>query len=931
MSYRYSLANRTSVRIALAIVLITSSLAFAQLPGTAGVPQYAPPFDMIGFIQKATLNSSSQAGNPNPSARTRGGFLWVNNHKITVPDNTVLQMPAAALTWADLFDANIGPQTANGTETGLALADSASTRLYGTFEVHVQGNIVNGEYIAGLIFISQQSLNTGQGFVTRIDYAQGDLYVAGAQGGPEARVQINDPDGRYGKVHSPDARFTIDPDNPTIHAETGYPMCVPRTDPAVQADPLCPEINRPKGSGGGYLMNYTMPDPAIRGASDPDARVTAPFEVGDYITYTGVLMPTTPGSRPDPDQPNSYYISAYNIVANVGLYTAPFSDPVYVTIEEILQGTGGVPNPDFPQETTSRVRLIGFATDTTRSASIFARDTDCSGIITDRPGGWVQGMPVDPGPPVGAKRGRIKFQPNGGPFLPPAREVHLMIDGANSATPTANGLFPGQYFAPEFGFIFAENLGIGDPPVSLNLRDFEFLTDGIGPFGDKSTVVGPLIPFPDLNTPAATCTYDGTAANAIPTGDAGPAITLQSASGSTSAIGQLSGSGSGPAGASLSYKWQVVTAPANAPALVFTPSMQTDKPTVSVADTSGVTSPITYQLSLTVFYTSGSGLQQSTPSLTTVTVLPAATPPTMTTPLTLSPSPTVIAGGTVNATAAATFNPPAGSTASNVLTYVFTPSSGSAVTVQKASGTSVAVPFVAPNTAGTFTVNLTVSDSLGNKTTVPPQSVTVVETAAPAPSVQGISASPNTVASAGVVTLTANAITNPSGLPLAFTWTVTNAANNAVYQTLTSTTGITTFKAPTVAASAASVTLRVSLSVKNTGSTTAPFVLTNGASVTVQPTPGDILTLTTAVYRQTRARLDLTVVSSQSSPSIMLTAKITYTDSTGRIKTASALMTNGGGGSYTVTFTGLPLPSSVTVTSTGGGSLTISRSQISLR
>jgi hypothetical protein len=933
MTRKSSSFTCTSAYLALVAIFTIATSAFAQLPGSNGVPQYAPPFDMIGFIQKATLNSSSQPNNPNPSPRTRGGYIWVNNHKITVPDNTVLQMPAAALTWADLFDPTIGPQTANGAQTGLALADNANTRLYGTFEVHVQGNIVNGEYIAGLIFLSQQSLNSGQGFITRIDYANGDLYVAGAQGGRETRVQLNDPDGRFGKVHSPDQRFTIDEENPTIHAETGYPMCVPRTDPSVQFDNLCPEYNRPKGSAG-YAMNFTMRDPAVKTVGEPDARIMAPFEVGDYITYAGILLPSQPGVCPDPDVANSYYISAYNIVANVGIYTAPGSDPVYVTMEELLQGTGGVANPDFPQEVTSKARVIAFSTDadSSRFASIYARDTDCNGIITDRAGGWVQFIPIDPGPPVGAKRGRIKWQPNGGAFLPPAREVHIILSGANTSTPTANGLFPGQYYAPEFDFIFPENLGIGDPPVSLNLRDFPFLTDGIGPFGDSKTIVGPLLPFPDLNPPAPGCSFDPNPPNALPTADAGPALTLQAASGATSASGQLQGSGSGPTGVTLNYQWQVVTAPSGAPPLTFSPSTQTAQPTVSVANIASLTSPVTYQLSLIVSYANSSGLVQSTPSLTTVAVIPPPKPPTITTALSLQPTPSVSAGATITASAGATFNPPAGSTASKILTYVFTPSFGAPVTIQQASGTTVTVPFTAPSTAGTFTMNLSITDSLGGVTNAGPISVNVVTPGAPAPSAQSISASPATVASGGTVTLTANNVTNPSGLPLAYKWTITNAANGALYQTLTSTTASASFKAPVIAAGAAPVTLRVSLSLANTGSSTAPFVITNGASVTVSPTVGDTLTLTSAVYRQTKARLDVSVTSSQISASIMLTCKMSYLDrATGQLKTVSALMTNGGGGSYTTTFTGFPFPTSIQVTSTGGGSLTITAGQITVR
>ena len=51
---------------------------------------------MTGFLQAATLKPG---GAPNA-----GGTLTVNNITVIVPDNSVIQMPAHALTWAELFD-----------------------------------------------------------------------------------------------------------------------------------------------------------------------------------------------------------------------------------------------------------------------------------------------------------------------------------------------------------------------------------------------------------------------------------------------------------------------------------------------------------------------------------------------------------------------------------------------------------------------------------------------------------------------------------------------------------------------------------------------------------------------------------------------------------------------------------------------------------
>lgn len=43
------------------------------------------------------------------------------------------------------------------------------------------------------------------------------------------------------------------PDNPSVAASTGYPVCLPRVDPAVEDDPLCPRKNRPLNPSGKAL------------------------------------------------------------------------------------------------------------------------------------------------------------------------------------------------------------------------------------------------------------------------------------------------------------------------------------------------------------------------------------------------------------------------------------------------------------------------------------------------------------------------------------------------------------------------------------------------------------------------------------------------------------------------------------------------------
>ena len=75
-------------------------------------PAVATQFDMVGFIQEATLDR--------PNDIFSGGTITVNNVKIVVPYYTVLQMPAFALTWQELFAKAPAPYTGpnSPTQTG---------------------------------------------------------------------------------------------------------------------------------------------------------------------------------------------------------------------------------------------------------------------------------------------------------------------------------------------------------------------------------------------------------------------------------------------------------------------------------------------------------------------------------------------------------------------------------------------------------------------------------------------------------------------------------------------------------------------------------------------------------------------------------------------------------------------------------------------
>ncbi len=574
----------------------------AIFPPSPTTPPPAVPtqFDVVGYMQNATVDPSVCSGaNSNLDPRLWGGKVTVNGVEIIIPCNTILEMPATALTWAELFDPDLVPAGTTPGASGLALADKVLTpgSTVGAqpdslplpaYEIHIQGNIIqdaatgNAKHIAGLVFISQQSLNAGQGYIKSIDYATGELCVSsglpatGLLGqtvasplcvAPDARVRINDGVGRFGLRHGGpgcklqgtcdveeshyDPRFTADTDNPTIHASTGFPMCVPRTFPfgtAGDTDALCPQQNRPKQGGiakctnlpvtngitfpafpaqkDGYCHSYVMAPLSTTAAPSPGPCGTigttvipcttrpdrqAPFEIGDYVTYQGTL--TLDGNVSNPTYESAYFISAHTINAQVGIYTYPGSKPVYVMIEGLLAGTNGLPILNIPQEVTGRVHVEGFTTDPTAMVDIFAMDVDKQfGTITDRLIGTVNAS----GPPV---IGRARFVPAAGNFAPPTRNFRIVSrtlcnsrtmpcylpksyqDPKNPAGKYANNLVAGQYNAPNFEYIFAENLFLGDPVLPNNFQDLAFLSCGSGPLttataGNNPPLVGVLDPAP---------------------------------------------------------------------------------------------------------------------------------------------------------------------------------------------------------------------------------------------------------------------------------------------------------------------------------------------------------------------------------------------------------------------------------------------------
>ena len=554
-----------------ALLTIATQLLWTGWAGAAQYPQppAVSPFNTTGFIQAATLD--------NPADVLSGGTVTVNGTKITIPRNIVVVMSATNLTWQELWAyapcpwglaSNPSPvlfACANGNgQTGLAMSDKdpATGKVpLTTYEITIMGNrIGNGtadpDYVGAIAYLAQHALNLGTGFINHIDYATGTLHVGGVPGvrndARDTLVQINDPAGRFGRVMSPDARFTADTDNPTIRARTGYPMCIPRdvppaavlpvgaVVPPVETDLLCPQRNRPldPDKPAMPLGNFTLcnpgaivftncwpnfaPGPPLGTLNNAKATVVpfsdatnqAPLQVGDYLEYSGTIQQDdlngTATGVPAVNGVPTRYVSAWNIVDNVGIYTSSGAVPAYLAMEVTLLGVGGTaitaPIP-VPQEVTTRIKAVGFFTDPTRTVDVFAVIPDpCTGIETEslmlgripnRVGGvpWGRFRDIDQFGlfPI-TRQWRARYTPiPSDPNYPNPPDLQA-----------ANGLDSMAYTIPVAEFITGENLVYGDPTLLVipqNFQDWPFLAQGEGPWrGNPANIVGQLTPFPLTNS-----------------------------------------------------------------------------------------------------------------------------------------------------------------------------------------------------------------------------------------------------------------------------------------------------------------------------------------------------------------------------------------------------------------------------------------------
>jgi hypothetical protein len=832
-----------------------------------------PQFDMTGYLEAATVDPTMCPAVTDP--RLKGGTAKINGQIIIVPCNTILQMPAFAVTWADLFamaPKDIMP--AGSTASGLALSDTvtpgalgllntpwidANTGLATSYtaalpahEFHVQGNVVNGQYIAGLVFISQQSLNGGQGVISCIDYATGEMQVGGtllplgaacptllqlAAGGQKVtRVRMNDPIGRYGIVHGGpgstadviepgyDPRYTADTDNPTMHSALGYPVCIPTINPlnpianpitgvviAAGIDPLCPMYNRPiapnckefdpltglPGFGGqpaGYCSTWVMDPPGARAtnpeATDPTAN--APLAIGDTINFHGTMKADA----------NGPYISAHSIEANLGIYTQPHTLPAYVFMEGVIVGTGGGTVGGVATESTSKVAWGGFSTDPTELVDFYAVHQD---PVSGAPSEYFLGT-FDP---CCAPLGRFRSPVNNlGVFGEPQRNYRAISRTACQA-PGVNGPLTPQlqtrcYMNPPA----TPDASAKQATIALNqnglvegqytLPNFEFI------FGENLAFGGPIIPSNFQDLPFLFC-------GSGPLDGPGTASTV---------VGQLD-----PA------PWALPMADP-----IFHSAYCPTALAVGAAGVPVVVGPPA----------------PKPPVINSVTATPASTTVGKLTTVTL----------TVSATDP---NTPAN------LAYAWTPVTGivlsCGVCLPNANNATVTATFN-PTKAGSLVFAVTVSNGV-LPTATGSATVAVAAANAKAPTLKSFTGAPSTLNGGALGTLTAIGNTNPTGGAVTFSFKQTGGpavfVNGAVVPLgqpipVSSATGAApadqtakaTFTAPFVPA-AGNVTFQATVTDTTTGLTTSSSA--TAVKIGVNATPPDTINITSVIFRPIVSRV----------------------------------------------------------------------------
>ena len=230
------------------------------------------------------------------------------------------------------------------------------------------------------------------------------------------------------------------------------------------------------------------------------------------MTFSGTLMQDPAGKD---------FISAHTIEANVGIYTQPGTWPSYLALGEFGVGTADpdarAPGSLVDQEAVDRMFLEAQTTDIGTMVDIYYMDVDpLSGAVTHR---WLTPMAMTGAlgtggiftQNVGPQPQRIRLRAPRAPtglLSQPTRTIQVVsrtlcrpvnrpdqtildkcLNSAMTQKTAANGLVPGQYYAPVFDYIFPENIRPGDTLVPFDFWHLPFLRFGEG--ADHASPVGP--------------------------------------------------------------------------------------------------------------------------------------------------------------------------------------------------------------------------------------------------------------------------------------------------------------------------------------------------------------------------------------------------------------------------------------------------------
>jgi hypothetical protein len=528
---------------------------------------------------------------------------------------------------------------------------------------------------------------------------------------------------------------------------------------------------------------------------------------------------------------------------------------------------------------------------------LYGIDLDpATGNTTDRNWGTVG---VDPGPIVGAAKGRWRYRPpciltapdpvnfkdctppTGLSYLPPTREVRAVVEGAwvpGQTTTYANGIVAGQYHAPIGEYIFPENVP-GAPIVENNFNSMPFLAQG-GYTSAGGTLVGQLNPWPSDVVPAQFCA---------------PAVANAGGPYAVPSGGTVALAGSATGTLPISFAWSAASG-SFSNASIANPNY--------TAPVVALDTPVT--LTLTATNCGGASI-----STTTVNVS-----------LGLAPTVSPITNQTITSGAAGSFaviasdpNSPPGTPLTFAVSQTGTPAL-LALTITPTGPTTANVTYTAPvgvatptnitvTVTATNTANLT-SAPVSLLVTIVPAAIPVVNPVAPISLFAG-QASP-------AIALSGSDGNVPPSLPLTFSVAQTGAP--ALVGLLVTQgpnppgTGATlTFVAPTLPPTQITpsvITLTITAR-DAAGRVSAPVTTT----VTISPVP-DVITLASAEYRLNQKRLTITMNDANPNVTLRLQPYLTTAGTIYNPDPAAGgvgnVFTNNLNGTYSISIAGVPAP-----------------------